>query len=89
MEQVADILSDATGRPVRYVPMPHDAYTAELVDAGLPAEVAGHLTDVITEAAAHVTNGVEQVLGMARDFADFARHAAVTGAWDLSAAVTV
>ena len=94
MEQVADILSDATGRPVRYVPMPHDAYTAELVDAGLPAEVAGHLTDVITEALdgrnAHVTNGVERVLRRpARDFADYARHAAATGAWDLPAAVTV
>jgi uncharacterized protein YbjT (DUF2867 family) len=94
MEQVADILSDATGRPVRYVPMPRDAYTAELVDAGLPAEVAGHLTDVITEALdgrnARVTNGVEQVLGRpARDFADFARHAAAAGAWDLPAAVTV
>ena len=44
MEQVAEILSDAIERPVRYVPMPHDAYTAELVEAGLPAEVAGHLT---------------------------------------------
>src|SRR6056297_592118 len=94
MEQVADILSDAIGRPVRYTPVPHDAYTAELVDAGLPAEVAGHLTDVIAEALdgrnARVTNGVEQVLGRpARDFADYARNAAATGAWAPTATLAV
>ena len=93
MEAVAAILGDAIGRPVRYLPMPHDAYTAELIDAGLPAEVAGHLTEVIAQALdgrnALVTDGVEKVLGRpARDFADYARNAAAAGAWDLPAAVT-
>ena len=41
-------------------------------------------TEALDGRNARVTNGVEQVLGRpARDFADFARHAAATGAWDL------
>ncbi len=93
LEEVATILGDAIGRPVQYLPMPHEAYTAELVDAGLPADVAGHLTDVIAEALdgrnARVTDGVEQVLGRpARDFADYARDAAAAGAWDRPTVVT-
>ena len=73
--------------------MPHDAYAAELVDAGLPAEVAGHLTDVIAQALdgrnAVVTDGAEKVLGRpARDFTDYAREAAAAGSWDLTAAAT-
>jgi len=93
LEEVADILGDAIGRPVRYLPMPHDAYSAELVGAGLPADVAGHLTDVIAEALdgrnASVTDGVERVLGRpARDFADYARDAAAAGAWNLPAAAS-
>ena len=94
LEEVADILGDVIGRPVRYVPMAHDAYAAELVEAGLPADVAGHLTDVIAEALdgrnARVTDGVERVLGRpARDFADYARDAAAAGAWDVPVAATV
>ncbi len=94
MEEVADILTEAIGRPVRYVPMPHEAYAAELVNAGLPADAAGHLTDVIAEALdgrnAWITDGVEQVLGRpARDFTDYARKAAASGAWDLPASVAV
>jgi uncharacterized protein YbjT (DUF2867 family) len=93
MEEVAEILSAAIGRPVRYVPMPDDAYTAELVDAGLPPEVAGHLTEVIAQALdgrnTRVTDEVEKVLGRpARDFADYARVAAAEGAWDLPIAAT-
>ena len=86
--EVAEALSKAIGRPVAHVPLSREAYAAELVTHGIPAESADEIADVIADALdgrnSAITDGVERVLGRpARDFAEYARDAAATGVWDL------
>ena len=90
LAEVAAILTDAIGRPVEYIAMNRADYAQELTEAGIPDDVAAHITEVIVDALdgrnAWTTNDVELVLGRpARDFTEFARDAAVAGAWDLPA----
>lgn len=85
-DAVAEIAA-ATGREIAYVTVPIDAYAAALADAGLDADTVGFLrylfTEVLDGRNAHVTDGVRQALGRApRDFADYARTVAATGAWN-------
>jgi len=89
LEEVATMLTDAIGRHVEYVSMSRAAYAGELTVAGIPHDVADHITEVIVDALdgrnAWTTNDVERVLGRpARDFSEFARDAAAAGAWDLA-----
>ncbi|WTW94940.1 NAD(P)H-binding protein [Streptomycetaceae bacterium NBC_01309] len=85
-EAVAEI-GAAAGREIAYVTVPMDAYAAVLTEeAGLDAETVGFLTYLFTEVLdgrnAHLSDGVQRALGREpRDFADFARDAAATGAW--------
>lgn len=86
--EVAEELSAAIGRPVSHVPLSREAYAADLVTHGVPADAAEQIAEVITDALdgrnAVVTDDVARVLGRpARDFTDFARDAAAAGAWDL------
>ena len=81
-------LGDAMGRPVRYVPVTAEEFGAELGAHGMPEQAATHLAELLTEVLdgrnAHLTDGVQRALGRApRDFADYARHAAAAGAWNL------
>jgi len=86
----AEALQDigrATGRDVRLVPVPIDDYAAELAAHGVPEDVAGLLrylfTEVLDGRNARLADGVQRALGREpRDFADYARAAAATGAWD-------
>ena len=89
--EVAEQIGEATGRPVRYVPIPLEAFTAALADEGLPPDVVGLLRylfeEVLVDANADPADGVRQALGREpRSFADFARDAARDGAWDLTQA---
>lgn len=77
----------ATGRDVRYVPIPFEDYEAALAAHDIPEDVAGLLrylfTEVLDGRNASVTDGVRQVLGREpRDFAEYARDTAATGVWD-------
>lgn len=83
--EVAAELSRATGRDIRYVPVPMDAYRALLAEHGEPVEFAD-LFGLITDGRnAHLVDGVQEVLGRApRDFTEFARDAAEAGAWKAS-----
>ncbi len=86
---VAAELSHVTGREVCYVSVTPEQYTAAAVDAGMPIEEAGLLTEVFTRVLdgrnARLTHDVEQILGRpARDFADYARSAAATGVWSVA-----
>jgi len=79
-------LGQAMGRPVRYVPVTASEYVTELVAYGFPEEEAGpvaHLiADVLDGRNSHLTDGVQRALGRApRDFREFARDAAATGAF--------
>ena len=86
--EAAAELGSAMGRRVRYVPVTAEQYASELVTYGLPEEEAVPIAELIAEVLdgrnAHVTDGVQRVLGRPpRDFADYARDTAATGVWNL------
>ncbi|WP_127559354.1 NAD(P)H-binding protein [Nioella ostreopsis] len=82
-------LSQATGREIRHIPISFDEFHATISEAG-GAFVADVFTAIARETLdgrnAHTTDGVMRALGRPpRDFADFARAAARTGAWKRAA----
>jgi uncharacterized protein YbjT (DUF2867 family) len=84
-EAVAEIAA-ATGRELRFVPVPIDAFAAALTDEGVPAgEVAlirYLFTEVLDGRNDHLADGVQQALGREpRDFRDYAAATAGTGVW--------
>ncbi len=87
LTDVAEELSTATGRDIRYVPVSIDEYAAAAAENGVPADVIAILTylfgEVLDGRNSHVVDGVRRVLGREpRDFRDFARDAAATGVWN-------
>lgn len=88
LAEVAAELTAAIGRPVRYVPLTVGQYADELARGGFPDEEARPLAELIAEVLdgrnAYLTDGVQRALGRPpRDFADYARQAAASGAWEL------
>jgi uncharacterized protein YbjT (DUF2867 family) len=84
-EAVGEI-ARATGKPMRYEPIPVDAFAAPLGEQGVPDDAVGLLrylfTDVLDGRNASLTDGVRRALGREpRDFGDYARRAAAAGAW--------
>lgn len=84
-DMAAQEIARASGRATRYVPVTIDDYARLLATELGPDEVAffselfEHLLDGHNS---HVSSDVSRVLGRpARDFADFARNAAASGAW--------
>lgn len=90
---LADIAADisaATGREIAYINVPHDAFMAEIEASGAPRDVAWMLdylfATVLDGRNASLTDGVQRALGRpAKDFADYARDVANTGAWERAA----
>jgi uncharacterized protein YbjT (DUF2867 family) len=87
--EMAAELSQAIGHEIRHIPITFEEFHANVAQAG-----GSFVADVFTAIAretldgrnARTTNGVMQALGRApRDFADFARNAARTGAWSSAA----
>ncbi len=81
-------IARATGRDIRYVLVPIDAYAAALTRAQLPPELVTLLTYLFTEVLdgrnASVTDGVTRALGRPpRDFSDYVRPTAATGIWNV------
>ncbi len=84
-EAVGEI-ARATRREIRYVPVPMDQYEALLVEHQVPADFVWLIkylfTEVLDGRNASLTDGVQRALGRPpRDFADYAREAAASGAW--------
>ncbi len=84
-EATAEI-ARAAGRPVRYTRVPAPDFAAALAEQGSPAEVTGLLlylfTTVLDGRNASLADGVQRALGRPpKDFADYARDAAASGAW--------
>jgi uncharacterized protein YbjT (DUF2867 family) len=82
---MAASLSSATGRPIRHMPISFDDFHANIAQVGGPF-VADVFTAIARETLdgrnAHLADGVMRALGRPpRDFADFARNAARSGAW--------
>ena len=79
-------IADATGRDIRFTPVPDRDYAEELAGHGVPSDIASLLrylfTEVLDGRNARLADGVQRALGRpARDFRDFARRAAAEGAW--------
>ena len=90
MADIAADLSAATGREIAFVDVPHDAFIEELTKSGAPKEVVWMLdylfATVLDGRNAYLTDGVERALGRPpKDFADYARDVAATGAWRVAA----
>jgi uncharacterized protein YbjT (DUF2867 family) len=87
LSDVAEELSTATRRDIRYVPVSIDEYAAAAAENGVPADVIAILTylfgEVLDGRNSHLVDGVQRALGREpRDFRDFARDAAATGVWN-------
>ena len=85
--QVAEELSDATGRTIRYQQVPHKAFVEEAKAAGAPEEVTWMLdylfSTVLDGRNAHLTDGIQRALGRKpTDFSDYATAIAEQGIWD-------
>ena len=87
--EMARELSNATGRPIRHVPISFEDFHANVAQVG-----GNFVADVFTAIAretldgrnSHTTDGVKRALGRPpRDFADFARDAARSGTWSVAA----
>ncbi|GAA2806146.1 NAD(P)H-binding protein [Saccharopolyspora taberi] len=83
-------IAAATGREIRYLPVTSEQFVSSLTGRGVPAAYATQLADLMTEVfdgrRENVTDTVESVLGRPpRDFAEYVRKTAATGAWDARA----
>ncbi|MEL7029424.1 MAG: NAD(P)H-binding protein [Pseudomonadota bacterium] len=83
---VAAEISSASGRDVQFVQIPHAAFLDGVKASGAPQEVVWMMdylfATVLDGRNAHLTDGVERALGrQPKDFADYARDVAATGAW--------
>ncbi|QYJ06706.1 NmrA family NAD(P)-binding protein [Qipengyuania flava] len=90
MADIAADLSAATGRDIAFVDVPHEAFIEGLTQSGAPKDVVWMLdylfSTVLDGRNAHLTNGVERALGRSpKDFAEYARDVATTGAWRVAA----
>ena len=84
-EAVAEIAA-ATGRPVRFRPVPVAEFTAGMREAHVPEEeaalVAWLFTEILDGRNAEPQDGVRRALGRApRDFGEYARMTAASGVW--------
>lgn len=91
LADIASDLSDAIGRKIEYVDVPHKAFVAEIEASGAPKDVVWMLdylfATVLDGRNAYLTDGVQRALGRPpRDFADYAREVAATGVWDVAPA---
>ncbi len=86
--EAVDEIARATGRTIRYVEIPPEAFTAGVAEMGLPEDIAWLLNylfaTVLDGRNAHLDDGVRRALGREPgDFAEYARRTAAAGVWDV------
>jgi uncharacterized protein YbjT (DUF2867 family) len=86
--EVAAEIAAAIGRPVEFVPITVEEFKASALEQGVPADVVSLLeylfSEVLDGRNTPVEDGVERALGRPpRDFSQYARQAAASGAWNL------
>lgn len=84
--EAVDEIATASGREVRYQQIPSNVFTTALAEHHVPTntvELLNYLfTTVLDGRNAYLTDGVQRALGrQPRDFSDYARVAAASGAW--------
>lgn len=87
--QAVDEIAGASGREIRYVQIPSEAFAAGVAEAGLPEEIAWLLnylfSTVLDGRNASLGDGVQRALGREpRDFADYCLANAASGVWNVS-----
>ena len=88
-EAVEEIAS-ASGRDIRYIRIPPDAFAAGIAESGAPDDIAWLLdylfSTVLDGRNAYVCDGVKRALGREpTDFMDYARRIADAGLWKVAA----
>jgi uncharacterized protein YbjT (DUF2867 family) len=86
--ELAQELSRAAGREVRFVRVPREAFAAALAESGTPDDVAwllNYLFDTVLDGRnAYLCDGVQRALGREpTDFSDYARRVAARGVWNV------
>ncbi|MEU6038598.1 NAD(P)H-binding protein [Actinomadura sp. NPDC047616] len=87
LRSVASLISEATGRDIRYLPVGVADFTAALTSQGWPSDVVETVTALLGKIAdgrgEHLSDGVQRALGRApRPFADYVKSTAATGVWN-------
>ena len=86
MDQVAQILSDAAGHAVDYVPISFEEHEAELtkhMGPGFAKFLTGLMREVMDGRNEWLGDGVQRALGrQPKRFADYAKQAAAAGVWN-------
>ena len=90
--EAVDEIAQATGRTIRYVQIPAEAFAAGVAESGLPEDILWLLNylfaTVLDGRNAYLADGVRQALGREpRDFAEFAHQAAAAGVWDIQSLI--
>ncbi|MDN3516384.1 NAD(P)H-binding protein [Aquisalimonas lutea] len=88
--ELAQEIASAAGHPVQFIQIPKEAFAQEIAESGAPADVAwllNYLFETVLDGRnAYVADGVQRALDREpKDFTDFAREVAATGAWRVSA----
>lgn len=86
--QAAEEIAHASGRDVRYIQIPTEAFSAGIAASGAPKDIAWLLdylfSTVLDGRNAHVCDGVQRALGREPTaFAVYAQRAASAGIWNL------
>ncbi len=86
--EAVDEIASATGRTIRYVQIPPEAFAAGVAEAGLPEDIAWLLNylfaTVLDGRNAYVADGVRRALGRDPvDFSEYARQMAAAGVWNV------
>jgi len=86
-KQVAEEISESTGRTINFDSITMDEYKNLLLENNVPEDYIWLIdylfTEVLVEKNSVVTHDIEKVLGRkAKDFSEYARETAATGIWD-------
>ncbi len=86
--EAVDEIAQATGRTIRYVQIPAEAFAAGVAESGLPEDILwllNYLFETVLDGRnAYLADGVQRALGREpRDFAEFARRNAAAGVWNV------
>ncbi len=84
----ADEIARASGRAIRFIQIPNEAFAAGIAESGAPDDIAWLLdylfSTVLDGRNAYVCDGVQRALRREpTDFAEYAHRVAASGVWDV------
>ena len=90
--EAVDEIARASGREIRYIQIPNEAFAVGIAESGAPDDIAWLLdylfSTVLDGRNAYVCDGVQRALGREpTDFAEYARRSAASGVWNVSSSL--